>query len=53
MQNLNLKDEEFQPERDVVTEERRWRTDNNSSRILILQTSLTMPTFTIHTTGLR
>ncbi|MDD2566930.1 MAG: pitrilysin family protein [Thiovulaceae bacterium] len=29
MQNLNLKDEEFQPERDVVTEERRWRTDNN------------------------
>ncbi|MEA2072036.1 MAG: pitrilysin family protein [Campylobacterota bacterium] len=29
MKNLNLKDEEFQPERDVVTEERRWRTDNN------------------------
>jgi len=29
MQNLNLKGEEFQPERDVVTEERRWRTDNN------------------------
>jgi len=29
MQNLKLKDEEFQPERDVVTEERRWRTDNN------------------------
>lgn len=29
MQNLNLKDKEFQPERDVVTEERRWRTDNN------------------------
>ena len=29
MQNLNLKDEEFQPERDVVTEERLWRTDNN------------------------
>ncbi len=29
MQNLTLKDEEFQPERDVVTEERRWRTDNN------------------------
>jgi predicted Zn-dependent peptidase len=28
-QNLTLKDEEFQPERDVVTEERRWRTDNN------------------------
>lgn len=29
MQNLKLKDKEFQPERDVVTEERRWRTDNN------------------------
>jgi len=29
MQNLNLLDEEFQPERDVVAEERRWRTDNN------------------------
>ncbi len=29
MENLNLKDKEFQPERDVVTEERRWRTDNN------------------------
>ena len=29
MQNLTLKNEEFQPERDVVAEERRWRTDNN------------------------
>ena len=29
MQNLTLNDEEFQPERDVVAEERRWRTDNN------------------------
>ncbi len=29
MQNLNLTDEEFQPERDVVLEERRWRTDNS------------------------
>ncbi len=29
MQNLSLKDEEFQPERKVVLEERRWRTDNN------------------------
>jgi len=29
MQNLNLKDKEFQPERDVVAEERRWRTDNS------------------------
>ena len=29
MENLTLKDEEFQPERDVVAEERRWRTDNN------------------------
>ena len=29
MQNLTLNDEEFQPERDVVAEEIRWRTDNN------------------------
>ena len=29
MSNLELKDSEFQPERDVVAEERRWRTDNN------------------------
>jgi zinc protease len=29
LENLALKDEEFQPERDVVTEERLWRTDNN------------------------
>ncbi len=29
MQNLSLKDEEFQPERDVVAEERRWRTENS------------------------
>lgn len=29
MQNLNLNDEEFQKERNVVAEERRWRTDNN------------------------
>jgi predicted Zn-dependent peptidase len=29
MQNLSLKDDEFQPERNVVLEERRWRTDNN------------------------
>ncbi|MCW8894421.1 pitrilysin family protein [Sulfurimonas sp.] len=29
MQNLKLKDKEFQPERDVVAEERRWRTENN------------------------
>ncbi|MEA1916053.1 MAG: pitrilysin family protein [Campylobacterota bacterium] len=29
MQNLALKDKEFQPERDVVAEERRWRTDNS------------------------
>ncbi len=29
MQNLKLNDDEFQPERDVVTEERRWRTDNS------------------------
>lgn len=29
MQNLALKEDEFLPERDVVAEERRWRTDNN------------------------
>lgn len=29
MQNLNLKDKEFQPERDVVAEERRWRSENS------------------------
>ena len=29
MQNLSLKDSEFQPERLVVAEERRWRTDNS------------------------
>ena len=30
MENLSLKDKEFRPERDVVTEERRWRTDIRS-----------------------
>lgn len=29
MENLKLDDAEFQPERDVVAEERRWRTDND------------------------
>ena len=29
MQSLKLKDDEFQPERNVVAEERRWRTDNS------------------------
>lgn len=29
MSNLSLKDSEFQPERNVVSEERLWRTDNN------------------------
>jgi zinc protease len=29
LKNLNLKDEEFQKERDVVMQERLWRTDNN------------------------
>jgi predicted Zn-dependent peptidase len=29
MKNLKLKDKEFQPERDVVAEERRWRTENS------------------------
>ncbi len=34
MENLKLKDEEFQPERDVVLEERRWRTDNSPTGYL-------------------
>jgi len=34
MKNLNLKDKEFQPERDVVAEERRWRTENNPTGYL-------------------
>jgi len=29
MESLKLKDDEFQPERNVVAEERRWRTDNS------------------------
>ncbi len=29
MQSLKLQDDEFQPERNVVAEERRWRTDNS------------------------
>lgn len=34
MENLALKDEEFQPERDVVAEERRWRTENSPTGFL-------------------
>ena len=34
IENLNLKDKEFQPERDVVAEERRWRTENNPTGYL-------------------
>ncbi|SQH72154.1 zinc protease [Helicobacter mustelae] len=34
MQNLSLKKEEFLPERDVVAEERRWRTDNSPTGYL-------------------
>jgi len=34
MQNLKLTDEEFQPERDVVLEERYWRTDNSPFGLL-------------------
>ncbi len=34
MGNLNLTDEEFQKERSVVAEERRWRTDNNPAGYL-------------------
>jgi zinc protease len=46
MENLTLKDEEFQPERDVVTEERRWRTDNNPTGYLYFK--LFNNTFTYH-----
>jgi zinc protease len=46
MQNLTLKDEEFQPERDVVAEERRWRTDNNPMGYL--QFRVFNNTFTYH-----
>ncbi|MEY4504353.1 MAG: hypothetical protein RL154_647 [Pseudomonadota bacterium] len=34
MQNLKLSDDEFQTERKVVAEERRWRTDNNPMGLL-------------------
>lgn len=34
MLDLKLSDEEFQPERDVVMEERRWRTDNSPTGLL-------------------
>ncbi|WP_086246383.1 M16 family metallopeptidase [Campylobacter vicugnae] len=34
MANLSLKEDEFLPERDVVLEERRWRTDNNPTGML-------------------
>ena len=46
MQNLTLKDEEFQPERDVVAEERRWRTDNNPTGYLYFK--LFNNTYTYH-----
>jgi len=34
MENLKLNDKEFQPERNVVMEERRWRTDNSPTGYL-------------------
>lgn len=46
MENLTLKDEEFQPERDVVAEERRWRTDNNPMGYMYFK--LFNNTFTYH-----
>ncbi|MEA3315406.1 MAG: pitrilysin family protein [Campylobacterota bacterium] len=46
MENLTLKDKEFQPERDVVLEERLWRTDN--SPIGYLYFKLFNNTFTYH-----
>lgn len=46
MDNLTLKDEEFQPERDVVAEERRWRTDNSPMGYLYFK--LFNNTYTYH-----
>jgi len=46
MENLTLKDEEFQPERDVVAEERRWRTDNSPMGYLYFR--LFNNTYTYH-----
>ncbi|MEA2017404.1 MAG: pitrilysin family protein [Campylobacterota bacterium] len=46
MENLTLKDEEFQPERDVVTEERLWRTDNSPMGYMYFK--LFNNTFTYH-----
>jgi len=46
MENLTLKDEEFQPERDVVAEERRWRTDNSPMGYLYFK--LFNNTYTYH-----
>lgn len=46
MENLTLKDEEFQPERDVVSEERLWRTDNSPMGYLYFK--LFNNTFTYH-----
>ena len=46
MENLTLKDEEFQPERNVVSEERLWRTDNSPMGYLYFK--LFNNTFTYH-----
>ncbi len=46
MENLTLKDEEFQPEREVVAEERRWRTDNSPMGYLYFK--LFNNTYTYH-----
>ena len=46
MANLSLKDNEFQPERNVVMEERRWRTDNSPIGFLYL--TLFNTAFTYH-----
>ncbi len=46
MENLTLKDKEFQPERDVVAEERRWRTDNSPMGYLYFK--LFNNTYTYH-----
>ena len=46
MENLSLTDSEFQPERDVVMQERLWRTDNNPMGLLyftFFNTAFTKP----------
>ena len=52
MENLALKDDEFQTERDVVLEERRWRTDNDPIGLMYFRL-FNNALYIIHTTGLQ